>query len=402
MSRAVRGTRPQTMIDLDHNATTSIHPEVAQAILECSLAGHGNAASAHAHGRRARRILEEAREGIGEIVGADMTGLQADRVILTSGGTESNNLALFGMVSGTPGRVVISSVEHPSVVGAAEQLERRGFEVRRVRVGSTGVVDPTHFRELVTQGTQLVSIMLANNETGVIQPIAALAGYCREIGVPFHTDAVQAVGKIPVNFAELPVTALTFTGHKFHGPRGIGVLLIRRSAPIQPLLYGGFQQLGLRPGTEPIELAVGLHRALQIWLRDSQTRGVRMAALRDRFEQRLRDAVPDVVVNGLRAQRLPHTSSIAFPGLDCQALHMALDLAGVACSVGSACASGSSEPSTVLVAMGLPAEIIESSLRFSIGAFTSRQDIDQAVDRIADVVRRLGVARRRESGSRLV
>jgi cysteine desulfurase len=262
-----------------------------------------------------------------------------------------------------------------------------------VRVDSAGVVDQEHFRELLTAGTRLVSIMLANNETGVLQPIELLSSRCREMGVPFHTDAVQAVGKIPVHFAQLQVTALTLTGHKFHGPRSVGALLLQRSARIDPILFGGFQQMGLRPGTEPLELAVGLHRALQVWQRDAQTRAARMSALRDRFEQLLRDAGIGVVVNGLDARRLPHTSNVAFPGLDCQAVHMALDMAGVACSIGSACASGSTEPSAVLLAMRLPAEIVESSLRFSLGAFTTRQDIDTAAERIIQAMRRLHKAR---------
>jgi len=380
------------MINLDHNATTAIHPEVVQAMADCYLAGYGNAASSHQHGRRARQVLEDAREGIGRLVGADMLGLQADRVILTSGGTEANNLALCGLVGTQPGRVIISAVEHPSVVGPAEQLAQRGFDVCRVRVDSSGVIDQAHFDSLLTPATRLVSVMLANNETGVLQPIEALAGRCRAAGVPFHTDAVQGVGKIRVHFRQLQVTALTLTGHKFHGPRGIGALVIRRSAQLAPILFGGFQQSGLRPGTEPVELAVGLHHALQVWQRDAETRTARMAALRDRFEQLLRDAGVGVVVNSVGAPRLPHTSNVAFPGLNCQAVHMALDMMGVSCSIGSACASGSTEPSAVLQAMQLPADIVDSSLRFSLGAFTTRQDIDTAAARIIQAVRRLRTA----------
>jgi cysteine desulfurase len=280
-----------------------------------------------------------------------------------------------------------------SMSALREKSRALGFDVCRVRVDSSGVVDEDHFAELLTPGTRLVSIMLANNETGVLQPIESLSGRCRQLGVPFHTDAVQGVGKVPVHFARLHVTALTLTGHKFHGPRGIGALLVQRSAQIDPILFGGYQQMGLRPGTEPIELAVGLHRALEVWQRDAQTRATRMAALRDRFEQLLRDADVGVIVNALRARRLPHTSNVAFPGLNCQAVHMALDMAGVACSIGSACASGSTEPSAVLLAMRLPPDIIDSSLRFSLGAFTTRQDIDTAAERIILALRRLHKAR---------
>ncbi len=377
------------IINLDHNATTPIHPEVAEAIAQCYLSGYGNAASSHQFGRRARQVLEEAREGIGQLVGADMTGMHADRVLLTSGGTEANNLAILGLCGRTPGRVIISSIEHPSVTGPAEQLQRRGFDLQRLRVNSSGVVDETHLDELLCPDTRLVSIMLANNETGVLQPIERIAARCHQAGVLLHTDAVQAVGKIPVHFGQLQVDAMTLTAHKFHGPRGIGALVFKRPLRLEPLFFGGVQQMGLRPGTEPIELAVGLYRALQIWHRDAPTRVTRMTALRDRFEELLRGADLGVVINGLGAPRLPHTSNVAFPGLDCQAVHMALDLAGVACSIGSACASGASEPSAVLLAMRLPSQIVDSALRFSLGAFTTREHIDLAAGRIIDAARRL-------------
>lgn len=382
------------IINFDHNSTTPIHPEVAETMAECYLQGYGNAASSHRYGRRARQVLEGAREGIGIILGSDTTGINADRILLTSGGTESNNLALLGLAGKSPGRVIISSVEHPSVIGPAEQLQRRGFDVQRLRVDSAGVVDESHVDELLTPDTRLVSVMLANNETGVLQPIERLAAKCRRLGIPIHTDAVQAVGKIPVHFGALQVTALTLTAHKFHGPRGVGALIIKRDQRMDPLFFGGVQQMGLRPGTEPIELAVGLERALRCWQRDAQTRAARMAALRDRFEELMRGADLGVVVNGLGAPRLPHTSNIAFPGLDCQAVHMALDMAGVACSIGSACASGASEPSTVLLAMRLPTHIVESSLRFSLGAFTTREDVDLAAHRIIEAIRRLYQGRR--------
>ncbi len=249
------------IIDLDHNATTPIHPEVAQAMAQCYLAGYGNAASSHRHGRRARQVLEDAREGIGQLLGANMTGVQADRIVLTSGGTEANNIALLGLCGDPPGRVIISAVEHPSVLGPAQQLQRKGFDVQRLRVHSTGVVDLEHFREILTPETRLVSVMLANNETGVLQPIDRIAQQCRAQGIPLHTDAVQAVGKVPVHFRALQVTALTVTAHKFHGPRGIGALIVQRHQALRGLMTGGVQQMGIRPGTEPIELAVGLHHA---------------------------------------------------------------------------------------------------------------------------------------------
>ena len=221
------------IINLDHNATTPIHPEVAQAMCECSLQGYGNATSTHRHGRRARQVLEDAREGIGRLLGADMGGMHADRILLTSGGTEANNLALLGLAGSVPARIIISSVEHPSVSGPAQQLQRRGFDLQQLRVDNKGVVDMGHLEELLTPETRLVSVMLANNETGVLQPIERIAEQCRRVAVPLHTDAVQAVGKIPVHFSALQVTALTLTAHKFHGPRGIGALILRRDQRVR-------------------------------------------------------------------------------------------------------------------------------------------------------------------------
>jgi cysteine desulfurase len=236
--------------------------------------------------------------------------------------------------------------------------------------------------------------MLGNHETGVLQPVAEIAALCRKANVPVHTDATQVVGKLPVDCTSLGVDALSFSGHKFHGPAGIGGLLLRSGVKLQPLHYGGFQQAGLRPGTESAPLAAGLHAALQLWHDEADDRARRMTALRDRFEATLHADLSNIVVHGIvvhgaASARLPHTSGIAFLGLDRQALLMALDQAGVACSTGSACASGSSEPSPVLLAMGCPTAEIEGSLRFSLGAFTTPADVDQAAHRISSVVNHL-------------
>jgi cysteine desulfurase len=377
------------MIDLDHNATTPIHPEVVQAIESCFEAAHGNPASAHRLGRRARQVVEEARDSIGTILGSETEGMQPDHIVFTSGGSEANNLALLGMAGRTPGRIVISAIEHPSVMAVAMELQQRGFELHQLPVTTQGIIDIEQLEPLLTNNTRLVSVMLANNETGVIQPVEKIAELCQRHGVPLHTDAVQAVGKIPVHFRQLGVNALSLSAHKFHGPRGIGALLVHHGEEIEPILYGGFQQRGLRPGTQPIELIVGLHRALQIWQRDAHTRAARMAALRDHFEELLRAAHLGVVINGLSADRLPNTSNVAFPGLDCQAIHMALDLADVACSIGAACASGAAEPSPVLLAMQLPTAIVDGALRFSLGAFTTRPEIESAAARVIQCVRRM-------------
>jgi cysteine desulfurase len=376
-------------IYLDHNATTKLDPRVALAIDACHRAGHVNPASPHQAGRRARRVLEEARESIARVLCCRCSDTLADRVIFTSGGTESNNLAIFGLAGPPPGRVIISSIEHPSVTGPAEQLQRCGFDLQRLPVSRDGVVHIGRLRELLTKDTRLVSVMLGNHETGVLQPVQDIAALCAAAGVPLHTDAVQTVGKVPVDFRQLSVTALSLTAHKFHGPVGIGALVVRPEVQLRPLLWGGFQQAGLRPGTEPVALAVGLQKALELWQQESDARLERITVLRDRLENSLRAEFAELVVSGAGAARLPHTTNIAFPGLDRQALLMALDLAGVACSTGSACASGSSDPSPVLLAMGLPTAVVNSALRFSLGAFTTDAEVEEAVRRISQIVKDL-------------
>lgn len=370
------------MIYFDHNSTTPILPEVADAMAAALRAGYANPASQHAFGRRARRALEVAREEIAEILGAKTTGMDADQLIFTSGGTEANNLALLGLAGETPGRVVISAIEHPSVVGSAELLARRGWQVDRLPVTHDGVIDLNHARELVSTKPLLLSAMLANNETGVLQPVAELAKLLAEQNIPLHTDAVQVAGKLPLHFRDLGASAMTITAHKFHGPRGIGALLVRHGVKLNPQLHGGFQQAGLRPGTEDVALAIGMVTALRLWQREAIPRATRMAQLRDRLEAALVAGDAHVVINGASAPRLPHTTNIAFVGLNRQVLVMALDLAGVACSTGSACASGSSEPSPVLLAMGCSEGVVEGSLRLSLGASTTLADVDDAARRI--------------------
>jgi cysteine desulfurase len=391
-----------TPIYLDHNATTPLAPEAAEAIARCQREAWANPASQHAAGRRARALLEDAREGIAALLGADLAGRTPDRLLFTSGGTEANNLALLGLAESArrsgkeraqpddAPHAIISSIEHPSVIGPAEELARRGWRVDRAAVTADGVVDAAALIERIGPATRLVSLMLGNNETGALQPVQeiALAKSLRTgEGVIVHTDAVQVVGKLPVDFRDLGVDALSASGHKFHGPRGIGLLLLRHGVPIAPLHYGGAQQEGLRPGTEPVALAVGMHAALAAAVRDLAARAARMTALRDRFETTLAAELPGIVVHAGSAARLPHTSNIAFPGCDRQALLIALDLAGIACSTGSACASGSSEPSPALAAMGLPAGLLSSSLRFSLGAGTTAEEIDEAARRIVRICR---------------
>ena len=380
-------------IYLDHNATTPIRPEVLDAMAECWRQGYANPASQHQAGQKARRVLEEAKERIAALLGAELSAPHPERLLLTSGGTESNNLAVLGIArakaADRPGRVIVSATEHASVLGPAMRLLDEGWRVDTLPVDGQGVVRVEALAELLTPETRLVSVILGNHETGVLQPVAALAQRCRQAGVPLHTDAVQVVGKFPVDFRGLQVAAMTVAAHKFQGPIGIGALIVQEGVAVEPLFWGGHQQEGLRPGTELIPLAVGMRTALELWHQDREAHAQRMTALRERFEGTLRAALPEVVVHGSAAARLPQTSNIAFPGLDGQVLLMALDLVGVACSVGSACASGSSELSPTLLAMGVPRPLAGSSLRFSLGAGTTEEEIDEAVSRIVEVANQL-------------
>lgn len=380
-------------IYLDHNATAPLDPAVLEAMRPHWLAA-GNAESRHALGRSARRALEGARESVAKILGAD-----ADEVVFTSGGTEANNLAVFGLIGAGegrdawPGHLTTSRIEHPAVSGPMALLEESGWVVDRPGVGAGGVVDPDAMADALRPETRLAALILAHNETGAIQPVGALAAMAGRLGVPVHTDAVQAVGRIPVDFHALGVATLAASAHKFHGPAGVGLLLVRRGIALAPRLVGGGQQNGRRPGTAAVALAVGLAAALERWRAEADARVARWTSLRDRLEAGLIAALGagKVVRNGPAddASRLPQTLNVGFPGLDGDALLMQLDLAGVAASLGSACASGSSQPSPTLIAMGVPADRLRSSVRFSLGAATAEAEIDEALARIVATVRRI-------------
>ena len=375
----------------DHNSTTPLLPEVADAMHEAQRRGYVNPASQHQLGQRARRILEETRERILALLGGRTSGMDADRLLFTSGGTEANNLALRGLAGVAPRRVVVSAIEHPSVLAAAEYLQTQGYVVERLPVRQRGDLELNHLEaQLLGRDDRpaVVSVMLANNETGVIQPLAEVQKLCERGNIPLHTDAVQAITKLPVSFRDLGVAAMTVAPHKFHGPVGIGALVVRANVKLEPQLFGGFQQEGLRPGTENISLAVGFLRALELAQQD-QTRYARLLALRDQLRDALLAELDDVLINCQSAPRLPNTLNVAFLGLHRQELLLALDMTGVCCSTGSACASGSSEPSPVLLAMGLEPARIESSLRFSVGATTSAAEVSEAADRIIRTVKNL-------------
>jgi len=377
------------LIYLDHNATTPLRPEAAAAMARSQAEIFGNPASQHAAGRRARRALEEAREWIGRRLGAELDQFHADRVIFTSGGAESNHLALLGLAGDRPGHAVVSAIEHPSVVGPARWLARHGWQIDWLGVTPEGRVDADALPGLLRPETRFVSVMLGNNETGVLQPVERLAAHCSAAEVFVHTDAVQVVGKRPVDFRAIGVDLLSVAAHKFHGPVGIGALLIRHGVELAPLMFGGFQQGGLRPGSESVALAAGMHAALEACERDQAEFCERAGRLRDEFERALLGECPELIVHGAAAERLPHTSSVAFPGVEGQAFLLALDLAGVCCSRGSACASGSSEASPTLLAMGVEKAVAERSLRFSLGRGTTTAEATQAARRILDVYKDL-------------
>jgi cysteine desulfurase len=382
--------RRMDCIYLDNNATTPLLPAVAEAMRPYLTEVFGNPASAHAVGRRARRALEDARESVASHLGAD-----ADEVLFTSGATEANNLALFGLCGDPPGHVLASPIEHPSVTEPLRQLAENGFTLDTLPVDAHGRVRAEMLPDLLRPDTRLVAVMFANHETGTLQPIPFVAESLRDssrrrgaTAPHFHCDAVQAAGKIPVHFHALGVETLALSAHKFHGPQGIGALLVRRGVKLRPRMWGGHQQHGRRPGTEPVALAVGMACALDCACREMNDRLMHVRRLRERFLTHLRAGAAPLVLNGAD-DGISHTLNVSFPGLKADVLLMNLDLAGVACSTGSACSSGSLLPSPVLQAMGVADAVLRSALRFSLSPLLTVADIDEAARRILAVVARL-------------
>lgn len=368
------------MIYLDNNATTSTAPEVVAAMAEATQ--WLNPASQHRAGQAARRVVHQARSEVLEMLGARTRGMAADRLVFTSGGTESNNLAILGLAK-PHSRVILSAIEHPSVIEAGRRLANHNIDVVLAPVDSSGRVCLERLERLLAeQPTSLVAVMAANNETGVIQPIVDVVRLAHRHTALVHCDAVQWCGKLPLPFADWDVDSLAFTAHKFHGPVGIGGLCLRSSVLPQPLLWGGFQEDGLRPGTLSVPLVVGLLTALRLAHGFDFTA---VTALRIHLEQALVSRF-GAIINGADARRMPHTANIAFPGLDRQAFLLAADRHELCISTGSACSSGSSEPSPVLLAMGLDPAIVESSLRLSLSRYTTAQDIQHTIKIIADII----------------
>ncbi len=394
-------------IYLDNNSTTQISPTVAATIARCYQDRYVNPASQHRLGQTARAKLERLRTEMIAMLGGVSTGMQTDRLIITSGGTESNNLALAGLAATKANqlraenadktknlrpRIIVSAVEHPSVLAFAGYLGTAGYRIQTLAVDHNGVVDLAQLQQELSSHDQdpiaVVSIMAANNETGVIQPIPQAAAACRQHGVYFHCDAVQAVGKTNVNFADLGVDSMSMTAHKFHGPRGVGGLMVRHGVELSPMLFGGFQQMATRPGTEDVALTAGMHGALTEFQQDDQ-REARIERLRDRLQTGLQAIDPLVVINGATADRMAHTLNLSFAGINRQAFLMAADFAGLAISTGSACASGSSDPSHVIIAMGANNDVVEGSIRFSLGALNTEQEIDNCLTICKQILNKL-------------
>lgn len=378
---------PGTPIYLDHAATTPVRPEVREAMLPyLSEKAFGNPSSSHRFGREARAGLEHARREIAESLGSAPSA-----VVFTSGGTEADNLAVLGAAlaarqSGRPPRVAVSAVEHKAVLAAAHMVPGLGGSEIILPVDTDGVLDLGALDTTLEAGPALVSVMWANNETGVLQPIAEVAGRCREAGVPLHSDAVQAAGKVPVLLDSTPCPLVTISGHKLGAPKGIGALLVQEGTRIAALIHGGGQQQGLRPGTENVAGAIGLGRAVRLAVEELDREAPRLAALRDRLARGLIAAVPDLVVHGGHAPRAPHILSLAVPGTDSEAMLMHLDLAGVAASSGSACMTGAVEPSHVLTAMGMPRELAISTIRLSLGRTTTEAEIEAVAALFPEIV----------------
>jgi cysteine desulfurase len=372
---------------LDHNATTPVHPEVKEAVAPFFSELFGNPSSIHWAGRGVRKAIEDARQEI-----AAFFGSQPLEVVFTSSGTESDNLAIKGIAwrKGNAGKhIVTSAVEHPAIMNSCRFLEAQGYRVTYAPVNRQGIVEPDSVRRAIAKDTILVSIMHANNETGCVMPIAEIGRIAREAGVLMHTDAVQAAGKIPIDWKELPVDLLTFSGHKVNGLKGAGGLLVRKGIELEAVLHGGHQERGRRGGTENVVGIVAMGKAFSL-LRDGMAEEVRETRrLRDKFEKALFDRIPELVLNGHPTERLPNTVHLSFRFVEGEALLLNLDILGIACSSGSACTSGSLEASPILMAMGADPVDAQGALRFSLGRGNSDKDIDYSVGAIEEVVNKL-------------
>ena len=375
------------MIYFDHAATTQVKPEVLQAMLPFFTQSYGNPSSIYQFAQTNKRALEESRETIATILGA-----QPNEIFFTSGGTESDNWAIKGIAESLKDKgnhIITTKIEHHAVLNPCHYLEKHGYEVTYLDVDKNGLVSPEQVEKAIKKGTILISIMFANNEIGTIMPIAEIGKIAKEHGVVFHTDAVQAVGQIPIDINKLHIDLLSLSGHKFYGPKGIGVLFIRRGIKLPPLLHGGAQERGRRAGTENVPGIVGLAKAMELAYQDLETKNIKIQALRDRLIEGVYDTIPYAQLNGDRKQRLPNNVNFSFDFVEGESLLLLLDMEGIFASSGSACASGSLDPSHVLLALGLSHEKAHGSIRFTLGEDNTMEDVEMLLTKLPAIVQKM-------------
>ena len=375
-------------IYFDHNATTPVDPAVLEVVMRVMRNEFGNASSVHHFGQRAQAVLDDARSQVAALLGGEPS-----EVVFTSGGTEADNFALRGVAEALEptGRkhLIASSIEHEAVLVTLKALSRRGWRVSHLPVDASGIVAPDALREALTDDTAIVSVMHANNEIGTIQPIAELARIAHERGAVFHTDAVQSAAKIPVDVRALGVDLASISAHKFYGPKGVGALWIRRGTRVAPIMTGGKHERNRRAGTENVAGIAGLGAAAQLGMKKLTSESERLRTLRDRLETTVMAAIPGAAINGAREPRVPNTTNISFEGIEAESLLIALDLEGIAVSTGSACSSGTLEPSHVLRAMGLASHRTQNSIRISLGATNTDAEVDTLLAKLPQVVGKL-------------
>jgi cysteine desulfurase len=373
------------MVYLDHSATTPVDPRVFEAIQPYLTESYGNPSSIYRAGQDVRKAVEDAREMVANLLGA-----KPKEIIFTSGGTESDNTAIKGVaLNRGSGHIITSAIEHPAVLKVVAWLEKQGFDATYVGVGSDGVVDPDDVRKAIRPDTLIVSVMHANNEVGTVQPVEEVAAVAHEKGVLFHTDAVQTAGKLPIDVVKMGIDLLSLSAHKIYGPKGIGALYVKKGTKFDPCVHGGHQEWGKRGGTENVAGIVGLGKAAEIATGEMKADAVRIGKLRDRLEKGLEGRISDLLFNGHREKRLYSISNICVKYVEGEAMLLRLDFHGIAASSGSACTSGSLEPSHVLLAMGISAEIAHGSLRFSLGRVNSEEDIEKVVETLPPIVEKL-------------
>lgn len=375
-------------IYLDNNATTKVHPEVQEAMLPFFQEIYGNASSVHAFGREAKKHLEEARRKVASMLGAS----SPDEIVFTSGGTESDNFAITGVASALKDKgrhIITSSVEHSAVLNTCKLLEKQGFKVTYLGVDQYGLIDPEELKKSITDETILVSIMAANNETGTIMPIEEIGNICEEKGAIFHADAVQMAGKLPFDVQKIKTNLASISGHKIHGPKGVGALYIRKGTKIDPYQHGGHHEKGWRAGTENVPGIVGFAKACEIAAGSGEKHYKEVKRLRDLLHEKITEKISHTQLNGHPEKRLPNTLNISFQYLEGESILLSLDLEGIAVSTGSACTSGSLEPSHVLKSMGMEPLFLQGSIRFSLSMFNTEQDISYVMEKLPPIIERL-------------